>query len=621
MCVAGPRRAITTVSFFAELKRRNVVRVGIAYVIVGWLLAQVAEFAAENFGAPDWALKIFVVFLILGLPLALFFAWAFELTPEGLMLEKHVDREQSVTHHTGRKLDFIIIFVMAIALIYMVADKFIGEPEIAEITETRVPDDKSIAVLPFVNMSDDKDYFADGLSEELLNLLAKIPDLRVIGRTSSFAFKGKNEDLRVIADALGVSTVLEGSVRRSGDRLRITAQLINADDGSHLWSDTYDREMADIFDIQDDVANAITTALQLRLVSDTVVEADRSTQNTEAYALYLESLAMIREGSYPLAVIEVLNRALELDPKFARGHEQKAILYWTAAGWDLDSPTAQQLVYDSAVTAFEIDPSSIVAQTFMATADPIGWTWSIELDAIERALGEIPDNFSLLHSYCWDLGMAGYFREALKCSDRMISLEPLAALGYERKAVALIAMGRHAEAQETWRKSADLGFEINLVNNIIDYLLHGQDEEAIDFIENLPVGQVREILGVDAGDFRSFVESARNPDSGRQYLRDTVPALAANANNNSDAIYANIWYLAFDALDDYYDVIYKMDEVGTSWTNSDMLAYMGRAFKSSGYTEDPRFTPLLNRWGMLDLWDERGPPDDCEKVDDKWVCE
>ena len=609
--------------FFAELKRRNVVRVGIAYVIVGWLLAQVAEFAAENFGAPDWVLKIFVVFLILGLPLALFFAWAFELTPEGLMLEKHVEREESITHQTGRKLDFIIIAVMAVALIYMVADKFIGEPEVrelTEITETVVPDDKSIAVLPFVNMSDDKDYFADGLSEELLNLLAKIPDLRVIGRTSSFAFKGKNEDLRVIGDALGVSTVLEGSVRRSGDRLRITAQLINADDGSHLWSDTYDREMADIFQIQDDVAGAIIEALQLHLVSDTVVKADRSTQDTEAYALYLESLAMVREGSDPLATIEVLNRALELDPKFVRGHEQKAILYWTAAGFDLDSPTAQQLVYDSAKTAFEIDPSSIVAQTFMATADPIGWTWSIELDAIERALREMPDNFSLLHSYCWDLGMVGYFREALQCSDRMISLEPLAALGYERKAVALIAMGRRAEAQEAWRKSADLGFEIDLINNVFDYLLHGQDEEAMELVENLPADQDREIVGMDAGDFRIFVESARNPDSGRQYLRDTVPALAASASNHYQATYAYFWYLAFDVLDDYYDVIYKMNEVGTSWTNSDMLTYMGRAFKSSGYTEDPRFTPLRNRWGMLDLWDERGPPDDCEKVDGSWVC-
>jgi TolB-like protein len=586
-------------SFFAELKRRNVVRVGIAYVIVGWLLAQIAEFAAENFGAPDWVLKIFVVFLVLGLPLVLLFAWAFELTPHGIVLEKDVDREESITPQTGRKLDFIIIAVMAIALIYMVADKFIGKPVEQEV-ERPIKTEKSIAVLPFVNMSDDKDYVA--------------------GRTSSFTFKGKNEDLRTVGDALGVSTVLEGSVRRSGDRLRITAQLINVDDGFHIWSDTYDRQMDDIFDIQDDVARAIKTALQLHLVSDLIVEADRSTQDTEAYALYLESVAMFREGSNPLETIEVLNRALELDPEFVRGHEHKAILYWTAAGWDLDSPTAQQLVYDSAKIAFEIDPSSIVAQTFMATADPIGWTWPIELDAIERALGEMPDYFGLLHAYCWDLGITGYYRESLKCSDRMISLEPLAALGYERRGIALIALDKRSEAHQAWRKSADLGMSYNFTNTILDHLLHGEDEEAIELVENLPADHVREITGLHAGDFRSFVRSARDPDTGRQYLRDTVTALVASASNYWDATRANIWYLAFGALDDLYDVIDEMDEGDTSWTNSDLLTYTGRAFKSSGYTGHPRFTPLRNEWGMLDLWDERGPPDDCTKVDGDWVC-
>jgi TolB-like protein len=605
-------------TFFAELKRRNVVRVGIAYVIVGWLLAQIAEFAAENFGAPDWVLRIFVVFLILGLPLALLFSWAFEMTPEGIKLEKNVDRDESITPQTGRKLDFIIIAVMAIALIYMVADKFIIEPEI---TETHAPVDKSIAVLPFVNMSDDKDYFADGLSEELLNLLARIPDLKVAGRTSSFSFKGKNDDLRAVGGALGVGTVLEGSVRRSGERLRITAQLINVEDGFHIWSDTYDREMADIFDIQDDVANAIISALQLHLISDTAVEAERSTENTEAYALYLESLAMFREGSNPLETIELLDRALELDPQFVRGHEQKAILYWTAAGWDLDSPTAQQLVYDSAKTAFDIDPSSIVAQTFMATADPTGWTWSIDVAAIERALEELPGNYSLLHSYCWDLGMVGYYRQALKCADRLISLEPLAALGYERKGVALIAMGRNAEAYEAWRKAADLGIAGNVTSTIFDHLLHGEDEQAIELLEALPPRDARKVFSLGSRNFRGFVEKARDSETGVQYLRDTVSAMAASANDYVEATHAYVWYLAFGALDEYYDVIYEMDEVDTAWTNSDVLTYIGRAYKASGYTAHPRFTPLRNRWGMLDLWEERGPPDDCSKIDGNWVCE
>ncbi|MDX1403929.1 MAG: hypothetical protein R3192_05305, partial [Woeseiaceae bacterium] len=238
-------------TFFAELKRRNVFRVGIAYVIVGWLLAQVAELAFDAYGAPEWVLKSVLFILLLGLPLALFFAWVFELTPEGIKLEKHVDRSQSITPQTGRKLDFIIIGVLVVAVGFLLVDKFLLSESPVASDEIMAMESQSIAVLPFVNMSDDDDYFADGLSEELLNLLAKIPDLKVAGRTSSFAFKGRNEDLREIGEALDVSKVLEGSVRRSGNRLRVTAQLVNVEDGYHLWSETYDRQMADIFDIQD----------------------------------------------------------------------------------------------------------------------------------------------------------------------------------------------------------------------------------------------------------------------------------------------------------------------------------------------------------------------------------
>jgi len=606
-------------SFFAELKRRNVVRVGIAYVIVGWLLAQVAEFAIEAFGAPDWVLKIFVVFIILGLPLALFFAWAFELTPEGLKLEKHVDPDESITPQTGRKLDFIIIAVMAVALIYMVADKFIGEPEITEITETAVPEDKSIAVLPFVNMSDDKDYFADGLSEELLNLLVRIPDLKVAGRTSSFSFKGRNEDLRLIGDALDVNTVLEGSVRRSGDRLRITAQLVSVEDGYHIWSETYDRKMADIFDIQDDVASKIISALELHLASGSSVEAGRPTQNAEAYGLYLESLAVFQEDG-PLFAIELLDRALALDPRFAKAHEQKAVLYWNAAAFFMDSAKAQKLTYESAQAALSIDPSLVGAQTFMATANTVDWTWSKELYAVERATGAMPTNLGVLGAYCWDLAYMGYFRESLKCADRMIALEPLAASGYQQKGMALIAMDRRAEAHDAWQLAFDAGFPGVAIFNIIDHFLQAEDEMAIELIESLYRDFALAVFGLEPGSVRAFVENARNPTTGRQYLRETVTAIVKKSDYLGATINAYMLYLAFGDLDAYYDVIYEMTDVDTAWTNSDNPELTGRVFKVSGYSADSRFGPLRNKWGMLDLWDERGPPDDCDKVDDEWVC-
>ena len=262
-------------SFIAELNRRSVFRVGAAYGIVAWLLVEVASVVLPTFEAPEWVMKVFTFLVILGFPLALNLAWAFELTPEGIKRETAVDSAESITHQTGRKLDFMIIGLLAVAVVYFAVDKFAleAEPERAEVTAEQVPvaeriaGERSIAVLPFVNMSSDpeQEYFSDGLSEEILNLLAKIHDLKVIGRTSSFAFKGKNEDLRSIGQSLGVNTVLEGSVRKSGERVRVTAQLIDVSDGAHIWSETYDRTMTDIFAVQDDVGSAIIDALHIHV--------------------------------------------------------------------------------------------------------------------------------------------------------------------------------------------------------------------------------------------------------------------------------------------------------------------------------------------------------------------
>jgi TolB-like protein len=236
-------------SLFAELQRRNVVRVAIAYAVVAWLLAQVADIAFDNFGAPDWVPKSVLFVLILGFPLAVFFAWAFELTPEGVKREKDVDRSQSITNVTGRKLNRLIIAVLVLAVGFLLVDKFVLQPVPEEvIADAPVADvDKSVAVLPFVAMSSgpDDEFFADGLTEEILNSLAQLPDLLVTARTSAFAFKGIDVSIPEIAAQLGVANVVEGSVRRSGDRLRVTAQLIRAEDGFHLWSETYERSTAD----------------------------------------------------------------------------------------------------------------------------------------------------------------------------------------------------------------------------------------------------------------------------------------------------------------------------------------------------------------------------------------
>jgi TolB-like protein len=261
-------------SLYQELKRRNVIRVAIAYLAASWLLIEAAETIFPLYGFGDAPARIVVTVLAIGFPLFLVFSWVFEITPEGLKKEKDIDRAASVTHKTGKKLDRVIIVLLALALGYFAVDKFVLDPardvELVEETAQQARSealvesygDKSIAVLPFVNMSADpeQDYFSDGISEELLNLLAQIPDLRVISRSSSFSFKGKDIAVPEVAQQLHVAYVLEGSVRKAGDRVRITAQLIEARSDTHLWSQTYDRTLDNIFAVQDEIAAAIGAA-------------------------------------------------------------------------------------------------------------------------------------------------------------------------------------------------------------------------------------------------------------------------------------------------------------------------------------------------------------------------
>ena len=295
-------------SLFEELKRRNVFRVGIAYLVLGWVVIQITDTVAPALNLPDWTLALVTWIGIIGFPFAVLIAWAFELTPEGIKREHEVDRSQSITHVTGRKFDFAIIGLLVVALGFVVWDAYLSELDEVLVTETPVeaiepaPVEEaltataSIAVLPFVNMSSDseQEYFSDGLSEEILNLLTRISGLKVIARTSSFVFKGKNEDVRTIGQMLDVSTVLEGSVRKSGERVRITAQLIDVSDGAHLWSETYDRTLTDIFAVQDDVAAAIIDALQIHVGANPT--RGRPTDNAEAYALFLEARAAMNRS-------------------------------------------------------------------------------------------------------------------------------------------------------------------------------------------------------------------------------------------------------------------------------------------------------------------------------------
>ena len=334
-------------NLFEELKRRNVVRVGIAYAVVGWLIIEVLDTVAPRLGLPDWVPTFFIVVVLVGLPIALLFSWAYELTPEGVKKTVEVDASHSVTHSTGRKLDRVIIAALVLALGYFVWER----QGLVEQTETtamapaplNAPTSLSVAVLPFADMSPEADqgWFADGLTEEILNSLTRLPELTVTARTSSFHFKGRNLPVQEIAQKLGVAHIVEGSVRRAGNQLRITAQLIRASDGFHLWSDTYDRSLEDVFAVQEDVAENVARAL------DIVLDAEKrermfssGTRNVEAYEAFQRGRAIFNathggvEGKTLWAANALFEQAITADPEYYLPHyfHRDALIHFVKEG-------------------------------------------------------------------------------------------------------------------------------------------------------------------------------------------------------------------------------------------------------------------------------------------------
>jgi len=367
-------------SLFNELKRRNVLRVATAYVLAAWLVIQVVETIFPAFGFSDSAVRIVTIVFAIGLVPTVIFSWAFELTPEGLKKERDVDRSKSITPHTGKKLDRMIMVVLALALGYFAFDKFVLSIEreaalrVEAVEEARqamrnealaeAQGDQSIAVLPFVNMSGDADneYFSDGISEELLNLLAKIPQLRVISRTSAFSYKNKAVKVADVARELKVSHVLEGSVRKAGDRVRITAQLISADSDSHIWSETYDRTLDDIFEVQDEIAATVVERLKVTLLAESphVQQTD-----PRAYTLRLQARHLAKRfsaESYEQASA-LYQQALAIDPDYVDALDGLANIYINQDNLGL-RPAGEgfELAREIALKVLAIDPQYAVSR-------------------------------------------------------------------------------------------------------------------------------------------------------------------------------------------------------------------------------------------------------------------
>jgi len=438
--------------FWGELKRRNVVRVAIAYAVVSWLLLQVADVVLDNIEAPTWVFQAILLLLVIGFPVAIIFAWAFELTPEGLKKEKDVDSGQSITHITGRKIDYLVIVALVLALGFFAVDKFATKPGTAETA------DRSIAVLAFTDLSPqgDQEYFSDGISEELLNVLAKIPGLRVAARTSSFQFKGQNRDVIDIGEQLNVALVLEGSVRKAGLQIRITAQLVDASNGFHLWSETYDRELANIFAVQDEISAAIVNALKehLGLQVEAAVQR-RYTENPDAYDAYLQGWALIKsfnpgvDGSTKLdGARQHFERALAFDSAYALAFVGLAFVEayynWIGEG-TLDTLTRAE---QHARRALAVDPGLSEAHAVLGDIHGGRDEWAAAIAAYHEAIRLDPQNAYAWEELAWALNSQDPPEpvKAEQAAREAIRLDPTFLYNYHQLGWALEMQGRYEEA-------------------------------------------------------------------------------------------------------------------------------------------------------------------------------
>ncbi|WP_310059269.1 tetratricopeptide repeat protein [Lysobacter niastensis] len=446
------------------------VRVAVLYGLAAWLILQVAEVLFGLLDLPTWAGKLVLGLLVLGFPLVLIFSWVYELTPEGLKREHEVERHQSITRETGRKINYLIGALAAIAIVMIVAERFV--PRAAPnpgATQAGAPSasapvlaaTKSIAVLPFADMSEGKDqeYFADGLSEELLNLLAKIPDLRVAARTSAFKFKGEKVDLQDVARKLNVSHVLEGSVRRSGNKVRITAQLIKASDGYHVWSQTYDRTLDDIFVVQDDIAGEVVKALKLTLLGTTSATRSRPT-DPEAYNLALQGRFFVgRRSKEDLErAVDYFQRSRERDPGYAPAWAGLSQAYARQAdGGFLPIADGHRQARGAAEKALALDPQLVDAHLAM------GWIqlshdldWAAADASYRTALDLEPGNAEALRHGGWLAGNLGHWDEAIDLMHKAIERDPLRPNSYTYLGYLFLAVERDSEAEAAFRKALEL---------------------------------------------------------------------------------------------------------------------------------------------------------------------
>src|SRR5947207_10346401 len=446
--------------FFGELKRRNVYKVGVAYAIVAWLLMQVASQIFPFFEIPNWVVRLIILLLVIGFPIALIIAWAFEVTSEGIKRTETADAA-GLRSHGGAWIYVVLIGAALSVGLFFVGRYTAGHatPRLSEVT-TAIPE-KSIAVLPLINESGDPkdEYFSDGLSEELIAALAQISGLKVIGRSSSFRFKERKEEPKTIGKKLGVATLLDGTGRKQGDRVRIVAELVNAADGIQLWTRTFDRELKDIFAVQQEIATAVAESLKVTLLGSQERPSQIATNNVEAHNAYLQGhFHLVRRNVEDFRkAIGYYDQAIELDPEYALAYAERAEA-WTLWG-DLTGqrPTAYPKARSDAEKAVAIAPALAEARAALGFVRCfVDWNFADGLTELKRAKELSPTNPTANDLLARIIVYLGRFDEAERQARQAVELDPLSTVTQGNLARVLFYAGKLDEADAAARKAAEL---------------------------------------------------------------------------------------------------------------------------------------------------------------------
>ena len=609
-------------SFFNELKRRNVFKVSIAYAVASWLLLQIVDLVLENINAPDWVMQVFMLGLGVGFPIAIIVAWAFELTPDGVRLEKNVEQNKSIARNTGHQLNRGIIMILAMAIVLLLTERFRDELFTGPIEETvktedisidagkpvAVDSNKSVAVLPFRDMSaaQDQAYFAEGIAEELLNALVKVEGLDVASRTSAFSLAGENLDIPAIAARLGVDHILEGSIRTSGQQVRVTAQLIEVSKDVHLWSETYDGSLDDIFKIQDEITGKIIGALKVQFADEQPPSsAQRLTASAEAYQYYLQGRHLWRQRNPPALreAIRLFGLAVELDPQFHQAWSNLAIAYLNLPDYDHSFLSEQgfELGLEAADKALAIAPQSTEALIIKADYKDLHCDLTGAADLYEKAIALNPKDPTAHHWYGILLAQAGRTQLALEHLQIAHRIDPLISAVIATEAGAYDQLGDFARAKQLLRQAQSLGFkEYELFDHLaLSALYAGDEQQAKLLIKQSPV-EADPMLMEKRQKFLEAIGDQNKMHAFEQLLGKAVESHAFQTMDDLDLL---------AALGSPYLFEYQADLTCPLSTDG----IWAPSFKDQRRT--PEFFELMERASFVAYWRKYGWPDDCASMD------